>query len=335
MRCLMCVVVILAMTPLAWGQAVTGFTGGSEFDSYYGSVAGDVVGFRFTVTESLYVTDLGVWNADTNAAGAGLTIAHDVGIWDAQGVLIAQVLVDPTTGTVVGDWMYESITPIFLDPGILYTIGAIYYTADGDNYVSSASSMTTIPEVVFSNSVYPAAAELGFVYPTSDSASFGRFGPNFIVGTPQQDTDLAIYKTDGSCYVLPGDPITYTVTVSHVSGSDAMGAFVEDIFPFDVVGVTWTCTPSGMAACTPSGAGDITDTVNIPAGDSVVYLASGTVDPGATGLLVNIATVDAPPGMTDTDPSNNANSDFSALEMPVFCDGFESGDTFAWDAVSP
>ena len=163
MRCLMWVVLILATTPLAWGQAaVTGFSGGSQFDSYYGSTVGDVVGWRFTVTDSVHVTDLGVWNADTNAAGAGLTIAHDVGIWDAQAVLLAQVLVDPATGTVVGDWTYESITPITLDPGMTYTIGAIYYSADGDNYVSSASSMTTIPEVVFSSSVFPAAVDASY-----------------------------------------------------------------------------------------------------------------------------------------------------------------------------
>jgi len=33
--------------------------------------------------------------------------------------------------------------------------------------------------VTWVQSVYPAAAELGFVYPASNSTSLGRFGPNF------------------------------------------------------------------------------------------------------------------------------------------------------------
>ena len=176
MRKLLIAALLLAVAPAAWGQAIIGFTGGSQFDSYYGSAAGDVVGYRFEVFDLLEVSDLGVWNADSSG---GLSTDHEVGIWDSSQTLLAQVIVGPT-GTPVGDWTYEPITPIVLNPGEVYTIGAMYRSADGDSYVSGATTMDTDPDVGWINSVYPAAAELGFVFPTSDSTSFGRFGPNFL-----------------------------------------------------------------------------------------------------------------------------------------------------------
>jgi hypothetical protein len=169
-------VILLVGATGAWAQAVTGFTGGSEFSSYYGSVAGDVVGYRFTVNSPLQVSDLGVWNGDNTG---GMDSPHQVGIWDSTQVLLASVTVNPG-GTVVGAWMYASITPIVLSPGETYTIGALYTPTDNDNYISSAASMTTDPDVTWTNSVYPTAGELGFVYPALDSSSFGRFGPNFL-----------------------------------------------------------------------------------------------------------------------------------------------------------
>jgi hypothetical protein len=176
MKHLLFLAVLLICAPVAFGQAVTGFSGGSQYDSYYGSAAGDVVGWRFTVAQEMEVTDLGVWNNDQTG---GLESSHETGIWNSSQTLLASVVVD-NTGTVVGDWIYEAITPIILSPGETYTIGSSYVSGDNDWYISSASSMTTDPDVTFIESTYPASGELGFVFPASSSSSFGRFGPNFI-----------------------------------------------------------------------------------------------------------------------------------------------------------
>jgi hypothetical protein len=167
---------LLAVAPVAMGQAVTGFTGGSQYPLYYGGSTGDVVGFRFTVATSVQVSDLGVWNQDSSG---GLSASHQVGIWDASQALIASATVT-TSGTVNGAWTYASITPVVLNPGQTYTIGALYIGTDNDNYVSGASSMTTATGVTFVQSVYPASGSLGFAYPAANSTSFGRFGPNFL-----------------------------------------------------------------------------------------------------------------------------------------------------------
>ncbi|MBD3278232.1 MAG: hypothetical protein GF388_08030 [Candidatus Aegiribacteria sp.] len=174
------VAVLLITVPVALGQAITGFSGGTEYNSYYSSAAGDVVGFRFTVSEELEVSELGVWNNDTAGGGAGLSSSHEVGIWDDTETLLTSVTVD-VTGTVIGDWTYASITPV-LNPGVTYTAGALYTNTDNDNYISSASSATTDQAVTLENAVYPTGGELGYVYPALDSptSSVGRFGPNFI-----------------------------------------------------------------------------------------------------------------------------------------------------------
>ena len=182
--------IIAGASSVASGQAITGFTGGSQFFSYYTpTTAGDVVGYRFEVTEEITVTDLGVWNADNTG---GLTAEHEIGIWDSSENLLAQGRV-LLSGQVVGDWTYVSIAPITLVPGETYTAGALYNEggiSDGDNYISSATSVQTSAEVVWLNGVYPLVADLGFVFPALDSAptSGGRFGPNFL------------YESGGGCY---------------------------------------------------------------------------------------------------------------------------------------
>ena len=89
--------------------------------------------------------------------------------------------------------------------------------------------------------------------------------------------------------MVPGDSVTYTLTVLNKGNQDAVGATVIDAFPATVSGVTWTCAATGAASCTASGSGNINDTVNLPAGDSVVYTATGTISSDATGTLVNTA----------------------------------------------
>ena len=149
------------------------------------------------------------------------------------------------------------------------------------------------------------------------------------------DVDLAVTKTDGSCYVLPGGTTTYTITVTNAGPAPAVDAIVTDTFPADVSSVAWSCVASGGGSCTANGQGDINDTVTVPPFGTLVYSAIATVDAMAGGYLINTATVDPAAGITDLDLTNNSSTDSDALELPVFCDGFESGNTDAWSSVLP
>ncbi|HSN54662.1 MAG TPA: hypothetical protein VLT32_08305, partial [Candidatus Sulfomarinibacteraceae bacterium] len=105
--------------------------------------------------------------------------------------------------------------------------------------------------------------------------------------------------------------------------------------PTILTGLAWTCTASGGASCTASGTGTISQSVDLPAGGSVVFELAGTVDPSATGWLLNEATVAPPANCVDPTPDNAVMWDLDALEPPVLCDGFEDGGTAGWSATAP
>ena len=92
--------------------------------------------------------------------------------------------------------------------------------------------------------------------------------------------------------MVAGRPTAYTITVTNPLGpSDASGATVIDTFPATLTGVTWTCTGTGGGACSASGSGNINTPVTVPVGAAVVFTATGTVDPAATGELVTRPTL--------------------------------------------
>ena len=89
--------------------------------------------------------------------------------------------------------------------------------------------------------------------------------------------DLALTKTDGVTSAVPGQSVTYTITASNAGPSAAPTATVADTFPASCVTPAWTCTGAGGGTCTASGSGNISDTVNLPAGGSVIYTASCSI----------------------------------------------------------
>jgi uncharacterized repeat protein (TIGR01451 family) len=146
-------------------------------------------------------------------------------------------------------------------------------------------------------------------------------------------SDAWITKYAGYCAYLPGDTINYTIRVGNDGPYDIVGAIVEDFFPPELLGVSWTCTPTAGASCTASGSGNISDAVDIPVGGLVVYSITATIDSSASGQVTNQAAVTAIP--FDPNPANNVWIDHTALDMPIFCDGFESGDSSAWSTSAP
>jgi uncharacterized repeat protein (TIGR01451 family) len=148
--------------------------------------------------------------------------------------------------------------------------------------------------------------------------------------------DVAITKDDGLTEVIPGDPVTYTITVANLGPGDTLGAIVTDSFPAAITGVAWTCVGSGGGICAASGSGNLVDVAEIPFGGSVVYTATGTVSPDASGTIDNTANV-AVTDVTDPDLGNNSatDSDTVFVDPMPFADGFESGDTSAWSATVP
>jgi len=196
-------VALAGAASIASAQAVTGFSGGSQFGSFFGgAVAGDTVGWQFSVNEDIFVTDLGVWNQDTQLGNEGLTSDHRIGIWNLDtGALLVEGVAGPG-GNVVGDWTYAAVSMTQLSVGTNYVIGALYNEGgveDGDSYISSASSVSMDSAINFGGGHSPLAADLGFALPAtfSGAASFGRFGPNFLFTPVPTPGSVAILGMGG------------------------------------------------------------------------------------------------------------------------------------------
>ncbi len=127
--------------------------------------------------------------------------------------------------------------------------------------------------------------------------------------------DLAITKTDGVTSAVPGQTtLTYTLVASNAGPSDDPSASVSDTFPSDLTCTYTSVAAGGATGNTAAGAGDLADTLDMPAGSSVTYTASCTIDDAAAGTLSNTATITA--SVDDPDSGNNSATDDDTELMP-------------------
>ena len=127
------------------------------------------------------------------------------------------------------------------------------------------------------------------------------------------EADLSVTKTDGQTTAVPGTPITYTIVAANAGPFDATGAIVQDTLPAALTGATWICTGSAGGSCAATGVVRSTPRVNLPAGGSVTFLVSATIDAAASGILANTATISPPADVADHDPSNDTATDTTTL----------------------
>ena len=131
-------------------------------------------------------------------------------------------------------------------------------------------------------------------------------------GAPLPRADLRVTKDDGVTSYIPGGSVTYTIVVDNAGPDPVIGASVTDAVTAlpQVSSAAWTCVPAGGASCTAGPvAGDLADSVGLPNGGSATYTLIVNLDAGATGDLVNTATVALPGGVIDPDGTNNSASD--------------------------
>ncbi len=125
--------------------------------------------------------------------------------------------------------------------------------------------------------------------------------------------DVSITKTDGQASDVPGTSISYTIVASNAGPGAASSVTVADTFAAALTGVTWACAGAGGGVCTANGAGNISDTANLPVGASVTYTVNATIAANATGTLSNTATATVGGGITDPNAANNSATDTTTL----------------------
>ena len=122
------------------------------------------------------------------------------------------------------------------------------------------------------------------------------------------EADLAITKTDGVEIAVPGNPISYTITVRNNGPSTVSSITVTDSLPAAILSPSFTPSTGTYDPITGTWTG-----LNLAAGQSITLTVAGTISPSASGLLSNTATVSTIGTIRDPNPSNNTATDIDSL----------------------
>lgn len=175
---------------------------------------------------------------------------------------------------------------------------------------SSTKYNTGTPTNTFVYLPFTRTATLNPVFTKTPKATSTSTAPGTATGTATNIppfADLQITFTDNAIDYNPNSSIQYTIVVSNSASSPSgvTGASLTSSFSanLDPASITWICT-SGA-----SGNGFINTTINLPVGSSIMCTVNATVISSPGGDLVSSVTINAPAGITDSNPGNNTATD--------------------------
>ncbi|MCA9213673.1 MAG: DUF11 domain-containing protein [Planctomycetales bacterium] len=190
--------------------------------------------------------------------------------------------------------------------------------SDTVNLPSGSSITYTVSGTVDANASGSIVNTATVTAPTSLTESNTTNNSATDTDTINRQLDLTISKTDNRTTLSPGESTTYTIVVSNEGPTDATGATVTDAFSSNFTSVTYTSSANGGASGnSAAGTGDINDTVNLPAGSSITYLATATLANSVSGNITNTATVTAPAGISESDFGNNVATDTDTIDIAL------------------
>ena len=245
---------------------------------------------------------LPVKTVDRPAASVGETVRYTV--------TLANTCESPLTGVFFQDTVPDGLAFV---PGSVTVDGAPVPAADPDAGfalpdVPGGGTVTVAFSAVVTRVPTPNptlnSANIRYAYTPVEGGIPGEFNvvSNYVPVEVGVSADLSVVKTAAPSPVDPGGLLTYTVTISNAGPSDA-----EDVQLADNVSSTLLnpeISADGGTAWAP-WAGPY-PLGRLPAGQSRVILIRGTVDPAASGSIVNTATVLS--STPDPDPGNNSDT---------------------------
>lgn len=138
---------------------------------------------------------------------------------------------------------------------------------------------------------------------------------------PQNIANLTLLLTNNITSAIPGTNTAYTLQVRNNSPILVQDIQVIDNFPAVLLNPAWTCVASAGSACREgSGLGNIDTRMSLAPGGTGTITISALIDPAASGLLINSASLTLPNGMSDPDTSDNQVIDTDALVPTVNLD---------------
>lgn len=144
------------------------------------------------------------------------------------------------------------------------------------------------------------------------------------VTTLEDSADLSVDISDGVANVSDGEDVVYTLVAANAGPATATDAALTASFSANLTGVTWSCEGTNATCPVEDGTGDIVALVTLPAGASLTYTITATVDFSTTEApTVATAEIEAA-NLPDGNPGNNTDTDTNGLfEINIFSDGFE------------
>ncbi|MFC6491184.1 DUF6923 family protein, partial [Nitratireductor sp. GCM10026969] len=240
--------------------------------------------------------------------------------------------VDLTTGDSTTITMSES--PDAAD--YAWHDGLLYAVRRGTNEFltidPSTGAVSTLGNVTVSGDITAAFGAPNGVYGAAISGGFYKFDKDTVTatrisGSPGASNsdgakcyssivnlpaDIQVTKVSDSDSYIPGQDVTYTITISNPNGPFGVSGLevIDDPTPEGITNARWTCTASAGASCRhASGTGGIEgERVSVPVGGVVTFDLTMEVPPDHDGELVNVVTATNPQDSADPDPDNNTSS---------------------------
>jgi uncharacterized repeat protein (TIGR01451 family) len=246
--------------------------------------AGDSITYTITVN-----------NSGTDNPIAAIKVIDDL----AQGYLLNPVYT-PGAGTsstpgsynsATGDWTGLNVAPS--QTATLTISGTVASnTPTGTGTLINTATLTVPSGIVLLNSS-------GTVVTSLTAQDIDNVNPS---------ADLAITKTDNQISAVPGTTTGYAITVTNNGPSTLTSLTVNDTVPAAILNPVFSASSGTYTAATGAWTG-----LNLAAGQSITLSLAGTIDPNATGILSNTATVAPPAGVIDANSTNNSATDTTTL----------------------
>ncbi len=208
-------------------------------------------------------------------------------------------------GLGIGDFNLDSKADVAVSNFISNTVTLL--NGDGAGALQTVG-LTTLPTTALSaigvgTGDFSGDGKLDLAIPNFDSANV-----SVLLNTLVRQADLTVTKTDGVATATPGGLVTYTITVNNAGPSALNQINLADTLPAALLSPVFTPATGAYNSGTGAWTG-----INLAPGGSVTMTLSGTVNPTATGTLVNIVAVAVVAPDTETDTTNNTASDSDTL----------------------
>jgi hypothetical protein len=251
------------------------------------------VGWQFDVTTPITVNRMSWFDE----GGNGLSVAHQVGIWNPAGALIASTNVTIPSGTgatLDGNYRTVSITPTLLPVGNGYIVGG--YNGSGSTDCLSANvTQTPHPNINYVDATFSGLNGI-FERPASFSAANnGFYGPGFQVdcgGGNCDPIDIGGFDSSRGRPLSSVGTLGYDTVRAGLANSANFGANGTVCCPTNLVAETATATAAYLAGLDVFFAGDGTGTVSAAEGAALQAFHAGggnIIVIGDSGSNLNMA----------------------------------------------